>query len=317
MNMRPNPMITKPGIYPGIPLPKYHLQICDGPSVSSSNLRTLSDKSAAHMWDQWSFNEDYEPRATTASMTLGQAAHHLLLGEDDFSTQFIARPEMVDGEAWHGNRKACKAWLNAQEAAARTVITPDQIGSVRGMARSLGSHSLIRNGILNGDIEQSMFAKHSTGIWVKTRTDARPTDSDDFVDLKTTTSVDYFDLSKTIAEYGYHQQGALMGAVYKAITGRSMTSFSLVFVETKRPFCTRVVTLKDGDLKRGHEQNEAALAKIAECLETGLWPGPDDGRDADYIELPEWRQKQIDERLKYFTEKPKKKAESADNLAAG
>ena len=293
--------ITKPGIYKGIPIEEYHLQCCDGPSVSSSGLRTIFNESPAHFWCESSLNPEAEPPEQTGAFVLGRTAHHLLLGEDAFSTQFIARPEKLDGEAWQGNRKDCKAWLTSQEKVGRTVLLPAQIKAIRGMAKSLAAHPLVKSGILNGEIERSMFWKDkATGIWVKSRPDAIPTDSGDFADLKHTPSVKYEDLQRTIADYGYQQQASLCGWLYKELTKRPMTSFSLVFVESKPPHCVRVVTLKDGDLARGHDQNQMALRMMRKCLDTGAWPGPGDYSEADFIELPSWAQARIDGNLAYL-----------------
>lgn len=293
--------IAKPGIYAGIKIEDYHEQCTDGPSVSSSGLRKIVNQSLAHFWCENSLNPEREPEDDTAAFILGRAAHHLLLGEDEFSTLFVARPETIQGEAWQGNRKACKAWLQDQASAGRTVLLPAQIKAIRGMAKSLAAHPLIKSGILNGDIERSMFSlDKETGIWKKARPDAIPTDSGDFADLKHTTSVRYEDLQRTIADYGYHQQGAMVGEVYKEITGKPMTSFSLVFVESKPPHCVRVVTLKDDDLERGRQQNRMALKMLRRALDTNAWPGPGDYEDATFIELPQWKQTRIDSDLAYL-----------------
>jgi hypothetical protein len=52
--------IPAPGIYPGIPISKYHsADVCRGPSVSSSGLRNFWKSSAAH------FNAEWECKAIT------------------------------------------------------------------------------------------------------------------------------------------------------------------------------------------------------------------------------------------------------------
>ncbi len=168
---------------------------------------------------------------------------------------------------------------------------------IRGMARSLAGHPLIDAGILNGGIERTLAWKcKETGIWLKARPDATPNESGDFADLKTTTSVQSADLARTIAEYGYHQQAALISAAWVALTGHDIQSFSFVFVEKTPPYCTRIVTLRDEDLARGERQNLIATKIFAKCMETGEWPGPG-GADAEYLGLPEWKQKQIDHQL--------------------
>ncbi|MDB5584844.1 MAG: hypothetical protein JWR80_10020 [Bradyrhizobium sp.] len=286
--------ITEPGIYSGVPMDVYHgANLCDGPSVSSSGLRALSNKSPAHYWCESPYNPDRIEREETSSLTMGRAAHHLLLGEDDFNTLYIVRPDKWD--SWRTND--AKAWKAAQEAEGRTVLLSTQLDVIRGMARSLAAHPLIDAGILNGAIEQTIVWRcKDTGVWLKARPDAIPNDAGDFADLKTTTSVQTADLARTIAEYGYHQQAALIAAGWHAIAKKDIESFSFVFIESKPPYCTRIVTLKDDDLARGERQNFVAIKTFAACMASGEWPGPG-GADAEYLALPTWAQTRIDHQL--------------------
>jgi hypothetical protein len=286
--------ISEPGIYSGVPMDAYHgANLCDGPSVSSSGLRKLANQSPAHYFCESPYNPERIEQKETDSLTLGRAAHHLLLGEDDFNTLYIVRPEKWD--SWRTD--AAKGWKQDQEAEGRTVLLPNQLDVIRGMARSLAAHPLIDAGILNGGIEQTIVWKcKDTGVWLKARPDAIPNDAGDFADLKTTTSVQTADLARTIAEYGYHQQAALIASGWHAITAKDVASFSFVFVESKPPYCTRIVTLRDDDLARGERQNFVAIKTFAKCMETGEWPGPG-GADAEYLALPTWAQTRIDHQL--------------------
>lgn len=300
--------ISKAGIYSKIGLDTYHRgDICDGPSISSSGLRTLFAKSPAHFYSEWPGNPDHVEREDKKHFILGRAAHHLFLGEDYFSNLFAAQPpEYPDAKTgelkkWTYAAAYCKDWRSARETEGKSILTPDMIESIRGMAEALSRHPIIKAGALNGLIERSMFFKDKdTGLWVKTRPDAIPTSSVDFVDLKTTTSVLWRDLQSAIAENGYAQQGALVRRAAREVLGISTPTFSLVFVEKTAPYCVRVVTLKDGDLDRGEKQNRECLDVIARCIKSTHWPGPGGEReDAENIELPEWAQKQIDDRLTY------------------
>lgn len=291
----PGTPIAAPGIYSGVHIDTYHSQqLCDGPSISSSGLRTIFNESPAHFFCRWDGNPEREPEAPNASLTLGSAAHHLLLGEDQFSTRFIKRPDELAGEPWHSNRKVCKAWLAEQRIAGRAVLTDDQVKTIKGMARSLASHPMVKQGVLNGAVEQSMVWRcKDTGLWKKSRPDCIPSSSGDFVDLKTTASVQDDDLKRTIYEYGYHQQGAMVCEGWTALTGQKDTSFTLVFVEKAPPYCVRVISLTDEDLARGERQNFRAMQTFVRCLDTGEWPGPGKS-DAEYLYLPDWAVKRID-----------------------
>lgn len=291
-------VITEPGIYSGVPMSAYHGQdICDGPSISSTGLRKLFSESPAHFYDTWSGNPDAEDQSDKAAFTLGRAAHHLILGEDDYSSLFVQRPAEIGDKPWQGNRTECKDWLKAQAKAGRTVLTEEQVKSIRGMARSLGAHPLVQSGLLNGLVEHSMFWKcPHTGIWLKARPDVIPEDSGTFADLKTTPSVQALDLKRSMADFGYFQQAALVLEGWQMLTGEAGGAFCFAFVEKQSPYCVRFVVPPDEDLIRGERANFAAKELFAQCIETGVWPGPGEN-DAEYLSLPEWAQKQIDYRL--------------------
>lgn len=307
MSMRVTPytrgtVITEPGIYAGVPIDLYHSQaLCDGPSVSSSGLRKIFSESPAHFFATWDGNPEREEQPVSEALTLGRAAHHLLLGEDDFSTLFVQRPETIGGAAWQGNRTACKAWLAEQAAKGRTVLKPEQVKTIRGMARALAAHPLVQAGALNGRVEMTMVWRcKDTGIWVKARPDVIPNDSGDFVDLKTTVSVQFDDIQRTIADYGYQMQAALVHEGWLTLTGMKPESFTLAFVEKAPPYCVRFATLWHEDLVRGDQQNLMSRATFKRCLDANEWPGPG-GDDAEHIALPEWMQKRIDTRLERAT----------------
>jgi hypothetical protein len=293
--------ISRPGIYAGIPLNDYHRgDICDGPSVSSSGLRTVWNESPAHFWNKCAFNPSREEDEPSEAFILGRAAHHLICGEPFFTRDFVLRPDRApDGREWHGSNKTCREWLAEQKRLGKTVLTPEMVDSIRGMALALSENPLMQAGILNGLIEHSMFWRdRKTGIWLKARPDAIPSDSGDFSDFKTTTSVQYRDLQKSIGDFGYHQQGALVLDGARELRMEA-ASFTLVWCEKKRPHCVRIQSLRSEDVALGAKQNRWALDVIHECIQARNWPGPGDDRaDAEFVDLADWKRTQIEERLK-------------------
>lgn len=312
--------ISKSGLYQ-LSMAAYHGQPCVGPSVSSSGLRTIFTKSPAHFWVNSSINPNAQPQEDTEAFVFGRAAHHLLLGEDDFSTLFIVRPAEIDGEAWQGNRKACRNWIAAQQKAGRTVLTPSQIEQIRGMARALAGHPLIEAGILNGEIEQSLIWQDAeTGIWLKARPDAIPNDSGDFADLKTTSEIG-FKLDRSVVSYRYDMQAALTKWGCKAVLGRDMEDFSFVFVEKEPPHCVDVLVLDREDIQAAEHDLRTALRTLAYCIKTGDWFGPSGTqRDARFVAMTE-NQRTGNVLRREFLEREIKPAEvqptGAEYLAAG
>jgi hypothetical protein len=273
--------ISKPGWYSGIPIERYHSAgMCDGPAVSSTNLRTCWSKSAAHMYSEWCENPKAEPRESTRNMILGSAAHHLFLGEDGFNQKFIQQPliyrdkKTAEEKPWNNNADVCKKWH--ADHADFTIVTRKELDAIKAMAWSMQANSFVQNGILEGEVEVSGFVKdQETGLWIKVRPDVIPTASGDYVDLKTAAEVTTPALQLSIRSYGYNQQGALVGEVAQSIlTDIPFASFWLMFIETAKPYCARAVRLTDEDLKDGNKMNRWAMRKIALCLAEGRWPGP-------------------------------------------
>jgi hypothetical protein len=259
------------GVYDGVAMDAYHGDLCVGPSFSSSGLRKIFTESPAHYFVDSYLNPDREEPDEKEAFILGRAAHHLLLGEDDFSTQFVVRPKHFD--SWRSD--AAKDWRMKQQRAGRTCLLPGQIEKIRGMARSLQSHPMVGEyNILNGNIEQSLVWKDTaTGLWLKARPDAIPTDSGDFSDLKTTASVGFY-LDRDIFEYRYDMQAAITKWGAKETLNLEMQSFSFVFVETKKPHCVEVLDLGLADIAEAEKDLRAAVDTAAWCLEKNHWFGP-------------------------------------------
>lgn len=282
-------LIDKPGLY-DLSMDAYHGQPTIGPSVSSTTLRTCFDKSPAHAYVGWSGNpEREEGEDINESFDFGRAAHHLFLGEEAFSTQFILRPETLDGAAWQGNRTVCKKWLADQANDGRTVLKGEQIKHIRGMAKSLAKHPLVQAGILNGQIEKSLIWQDAeTGLWIKARPDAIPNDGGDFADLKTTVETG-FKLDRSVSKFRYDMQAAIVKIACKAVLGFDMTEFSFVFVEKTPPYCVDVLVLSAEDIAKAELDVRTALRTMAYCIKTGDWFGPSGTqRDCRYVGISDY-----------------------------
>jgi len=105
-------------------------------------------------------------------------------------------------------------------------------------------------------------------------------------------------LDRSLANFGYHMQAALAGMASEVLLGRPMEEFALVWVEKAPPHCVRVTVLTGADLDRGRQQLRVAINQFARAVETGNWHGPGGDRsDGEYLMLPAWAAKRIDDRL--------------------
>jgi hypothetical protein len=301
--------VSRPGIYREIPMRNdagtgYHQNVAVRPSISSSGIRTIFSQSPAHYFAGSYLNPNAEPDKESEPLLFGRAAHHLLLGEADFQSHFVIRPETyLDAEArskpWNANSGTCKAWLAEARASGRSVLTLAQLARIRGMAEALKVEPLIRAGILNGCIEHSIIWRdEESGVWLKVRPDAIPAVDMSFADLKTIEDITDDGIERAISDRDLHVQGALVGMAARAVWGREMESFSLVFVEKSAPFCVRVRELTPADLALGEQQIRAVLPIFAKAVESGVWHGPGGGQvDAQFAEVTPWRRKAIERRL--------------------
>lgn len=235
--------ITRPGIYAGLPIEDYHdrTDLFDGPSISSSGLRTIQREGPAAYWIGSPLNPDRVPGPHKAHFDLGRAAHTLLLGEHDFSERYAVRPDQ-----WSDWRtKAAKEWRDAQREAGRTVLEPRDLETIRGMAgllpwqrnmpeSGLANSELVRLGLLEGDIERSvLWRDEETGVWLRARPDVIPRASGVVADLKT---IGHGTPERAIFEHGYHQQAALVAEGLERVAGLVVESVVFVFVQTAPPY---------------------------------------------------------------------------------
>jgi hypothetical protein len=272
--------ISEPGIY-DISLEKYHSDCCDAPSISGSGMHTLLEQNPQAYWWSSYLNPNREEIKPSRAMLLGSAAHHLLLGQEKFSEQYVLRPEELAGYKWNSNRTEHKRWLAKQAEAGKTVLLPSEIDIIRYMRDSLAAHPAIKGGLINGDVEKSMIFKKGD-VWVKSRPDVLPSDAV-VADLKTTADTSYYALQKSIEKFGYGLKAAVAADALLQIKGIKMTQYHLVFVRTSPPYDVAVHELSSTHLHYGMRSYLAAVKIFEECLKTGNWHGS--WRDTEEMEM--------------------------------
>ena len=264
--------ITEPGVYSGVSNAAYHRRadICAGPSISSGGLRRIETTSLAHYYATCPYNpgrvdEDDDSEA----LIFGRAAHTLLLGEEGFKTEYLIRPDAYpdakgDEKAWNGNATWCRKWLADAARAGKTVLTKAQLDRIVGMAEAMARHPTIRGGILNGQIERSVFWRDPlTGVWLKSRPDALPEDDLTLVDLKSCASAHPLAVRKAISDHGYEQQLALAEDGLRETRGQIIRERVLVFVESKRPHAINIKPVVEDAINWGRRQNRRAIDRFA------------------------------------------------------
>lgn len=300
--------IGKPGIYSHVPIGVYHgPDLCVGPSVSSSTLRTVFNDCPMAAWVESPLNPNRLIPEEKKHYVLGRGAHHLGLGEADFQKHFAVEPSTYPDsktgqpKPWHNGATFCKEWReHVTEGEGRTILSEKDLQAILGMAGvlpwqkgiedcGLANNAVVRAGALSGLVEHTIIAQdEETGLWLKSRPDAIPLHSTEFNDLKTTQSVAYDDLQRTLGDLRYDMQAVLASKCLEQAAGFPFSSFAFVFVAKTPPHAVEIVELKHEDLAEAGFDLRAAIRTFARCLETGRWPGPGGTRgDARSIERSE------------------------------
>lgn len=289
-------IIREPGAY-RIPMSTYHQQCCDGPSISSSSIRTAILQSAHAFWKTSDMNPNrYPPKDDSDSLILGKAAHALMLGDEEFDREFIyvpadapRRPTATqvaaferDGEWSEAAAPGAAFWEEFDaRAEGRLLLKADQVQKIQYMAENLSESPEAVDVLTGGLTEISMiWYDEQSGLWIKSRPDCIPDNGADFGDLKTFApkSKDLIlAAQRSCTDYGYALQMALAVEGADRVFGKSATDCALVFIQTSEPYDVVPLHIEEETLYWARELNRRGIDRIAHGLKTGEWPGVSKG----------------------------------------
>jgi hypothetical protein len=268
--------ISEPGIYRKIPMDAYHGQLTVDPSISSSGLREIENRSPLHYWATSYLNPDRPEDDSTPALDFGRAVHTLLLSEDGFQDDYVVRPDSYpdaktgEFKPWNGNANVCKEWLAERKAEGKTVLLKSQVDDIHGMADRISKNQVAVD-LLRGRIERSIITKDKTGVYLKSRPDSIPADTI-IADLKTCADASQVAISRSIINYGYLQQMALAITSLEAVGPSKVNEAVLLFVETTYPYAFNIKPLDNGDIYTAMRLNRRAIDTFARCLAENDWP---------------------------------------------
>lgn len=270
--------ITVPGTY-DISADEYHADPVEGGSLSSTGARTILDSPARFRWQQ------QYPSPSTKAFDLGHAAHRLVLG---------AGPELVRIDATVWNTKAVKEEVAAVRAAGAVPLKPDEHDAVHCMAAAIRAHPLARRLFdpAGGIPEQVLvWCDTETAVYRRAMLDWRR--GRVIVDYKTTVSASPAAFSKSVANFGYHQQDPYYRDGVTALGLAEDPAFLFVVQEKEPPYLVAVYDLDDEALRIGRDRNRLALERYRDCTASGIWPGY--SADITTVALPRWAERQHEE----------------------
>lgn len=248
----------------------------------STILSTIDRKTLAHakaMIDGLIFSD-------SGALTLGQAAHDLILRPQEFTKKWGILPDNYHGATKEG--KAAKSKLEA-DYGDRILKNGDAL-LLRSLETSLRNHPSIKE-LLNAiTVTELSLQWEEQGIVCKARIDAIAEVKGEIllIDLKTSRSANQRDFESSCINYGYLIQSAhyLAGAKACGLVKQSNNNFLHVVVEKEAPFLCAVYCLDDASLELGEKRRELALKKYAFAKANNIWPGYSE--QIETIAAPHW-----------------------------
>lgn len=276
--------VPQPGGPYDVPEGQYH---ADRTALSSSGARTLVKHCPARF--KW---ERDNGRPDTPDLEFGRAWHSVLLGG----------PTVVKIDAKTLRGDAAKRRADEARQAGQIPLCADDFGRVHRMIVALWEHP-IAGPLFNrpGRTEQTFVAPDpDTGVLCRTRVDFMPDVADDarviLVDGKTTRSAHPVAFAKSMADYGYHQQGPFYCDVlsWLGLDHALPPRFVLVAQEKEPPHLVTIAEPDEQAMWWGRELNRQALDLYRRCTESGVWPGYEADLPADHggiarLSLPGWQ----------------------------
>lgn len=266
-------LITHPGAYEGIDNEVYHrVEICDGPSISSTGLKTIETKSPLHYWHDSPLNPDRPEPEQKRHFNVGKAVHDLILLGDLFPKNYFILPDGYDGRL--------KKWQDARDERAAAeesgvpVLFHGEGQMVEAIAEVVAKDDLASLLLRSGTPEMTVAARDpQTGVWMRCRPDVLPDTTEIIPDIKTTLNAHPAAFEKQATQLGYFQSAAFYLDVIAEVFGEAAAKrrFLLIAAEKNPPYPVQIYQLDDEAIQGGRMINRRALNIFADCLKTGNW----------------------------------------------
>lgn len=232
----------------------------------------------------------------TEAMRFGRGIHCLCLTPDEFEEMFAVMPDFHLDE---GNKKADgsdpdspKATKYYREAKRqweasinKDILRREQYDEILMMIESLHSKPKVREIFERaGENREVTLEGEICGVPMKGRVDLLTTDL--IPDIKTCRSILSRKFGSDCAEMGYNFKSAL----YQELVRQNSCDRQCVYiaVEKSAPYDVCVRPIPDDLLAVKLRQAKKILERYKQCLESGIWPGVDQGNDDELLYVPDY-----------------------------
>ena len=287
------------GAYPDVSIENYHRNpnLCPGPSLSSSGIKTLLDKSPAHFWLDSVLNPQRPAETSRPALNLGKAIHDALLLPERWSTQFYHTVPNGFTPAHHVKWADDLPGWKAAMAAGKAILTADDVASVNRMAEAVRAPDLASSLLISGTPELTVvWMDDATGVWLRARPDVTPDVRSIVPDVKSDNNPSPEAFMRKADTYRYFHSAAHyldgLEAIYGPEPNWVKRRFVFVVIEKTPPYTVTLYQADDEDIQRARMENRRAINLFAKCLKEDRWPGYSDA--VLPLGLPGWTRKRID-----------------------
>ncbi|MFN3592939.1 MAG: hypothetical protein ACK4TG_12235, partial [Thermaurantiacus sp.] len=308
--LAPDELITEPGFY-AIPMERHHGQPCDGPSVTSSILRTLELGTPADVWAFHALNPNRYPRPETDALRMGRAMAAYVEGGPERLKEVVRvlpadkpnRPTPAQRKAYREGRATDAAMRSVEfwakmDADPRAKITETEWESLTEAGAVLAADpgaAACLHGI--PEVTMAWFCEESR-LWVLSRPDVVSFDGTVADYKRMATQGGYFTgrlVDQRITGSAYDMQLALGVEAFELLTGERPTVVGLVCQLAQAPHHVILRGLDDDVLGIAQWRNRRARLRFRECLDSGHWPGP--GEVVENYVQPDWLRERLQKEM--------------------
>jgi len=277
----------KPGVYPGVSFDEYS----EWEAINHSTLVHFA-KTPAHAYHEATHQKE------KPSTNLGHLVHTAILEPQLLETEYMAIPK-IDKRYKEGKRQ----WAEFERAAeGRMLVQPDEMECAQALKKHVREHATLREMLASkGANELSLLwidPEHDTACKARLDRICELQKQAFILDFKTHGFVaTRKSWESSVQKFGYHTQAAWYKRGLEILRpmpeGLPERRFAWAVCETVEPYLVRVFDVDEDTLQIGLDEVMRYLATFAECKETGVWPGWDEGMQT--AGLPPWAMKGFQE----------------------
>lgn len=241
---------------------EYH----DSEGISRSGIM-LFKRSPLHYWNK--YNNENRNNESTSSQIFGNAFHSYILENDSFYDRYYVL-DKIDKRTKTG--KALMEEIKTEHSN-KEIISIDDFEKIKRMEEQLKNDKYAQELISGAQVEKSIFWRDKkTNILCKARPDIWHKNM--VCDIKTTVDASPQAFQRSLSNYGYHIQAAMIKDGILNIENIEIKEYIFIAIETIEPYAIGIYILDQEALKRGHLEYKMLLEDYRDHLgkDLKIWP---------------------------------------------